>query len=89
MKCPVHCARYNQCVDPLYARHFLLCMTRRQLPSMGQTRSLSKAQHRLQVNLHMTLGIITIGPRVYRGCFIYSKYLFLSVFIMHYKKIKH
>ena len=30
---------------------------------MGQTRSLSKAQHRLQVNLHTSLVcIITIGP---------------------------
>ena len=30
---------------------------------MGQTRSLFKAQHRLQVNLHMSLvDIITIGP---------------------------
>ena len=23
MKYPVHCVRYNQCVDPLYARHYL------------------------------------------------------------------
>ena len=53
---------------------------------MGQTRSLSKAQHRLQVNLHISLVcIITIGPASSLGLggagtpwvLLNSKYLFL------------
>ena len=58
MKCPVHCARYNQCVDPLYARHYLLCMISRQ--QLGHY--LKPMQHRLQASLHISLVfVITIG----------------------------